>query len=1215
MVPGALFSLVISNTYGDTIVDSVFTVADRSLPITKLSGVLAGQGVGTGQVLKWNGSTWVPSTLSSLTYVGTWNANTNTPDVTLLSPTNGSFYIVSNGGTTSLSGISTWTLGDWLVYNGSTWERIQSAVTVNSVHGRQGVVVAQANDYTWAQIDKTISSIGDIADVSISGVLNGDVLKYDNATGKWVPSAVVGVTGATGPQGPIGNTGSQGTQGIQGPQGLTGAAGTNGTNGSNGVQGIQGLTGLTGPQGTQGVQGTTGNTGASGILVLQAGATINGVTYPADTSTTLQTSVAPLAVNLTDVVNVGYLSNYVSNASLSTTLSGYVTSAGLTTSLSGYATTGALSTQATTTATNLTNGLATKEPLLANPNDATKYYRGDKTWANFATDAVSALTSTLSSYALNSSLSTTNGNVTALTTSLGTTNTNLTNLANTVSGLTTSSVAEGSNLYYTDARAVNALNSTLSGYVTFPSMATALTSYALLTDLTTTNSALSSSVAGKLNLTGGVLTGDLYENTKLQLRDASTVGNANYVALKANDTTAVYTFTLPINAGTSGQVLKTDGTGITSWYSIPAPDLSAYTNTAGVNTLIATQASTDAANLSSGLATKEPIITSGSTGQYIRGDKTLSTFATDAVSALSSTLSSYATTANLSTTNANVSNLSTSLSSLSTTSVSEGSNLYFTETRAIDSILSSFVIGANSKIANTDKIVSAFNKTQGQIDAVNSTLTTNATTMSGHGTSISGHSASLANDASSILQLQTDVTAINSSIITLTSGLTTANTNIAGKEPIITNPNDPTKYYRGDKSWGTFLTDTMNSLLTGLSVGTNSIITAGDNLLAALGKLQAQITSLGVAVSGHSASIATQTTNIATNTSNISLANTAIGLRSLTTDITQSVTMLNLAVTNINGVLVPDLSTMVSTAGFTMTGQIISNTTNATSTTTGAITIPGGIGISQDAWIGGLLSVGTRMGVGLGVGSPVATLDINGSDSATGVVLNIKNSSLTSIFNVQNDGTINLGGALIGDALFGNSLTTASTTIQAGPGYVTGLASQTTTTITGTGTPGWTSAMTGSTFIFADGTNAGTVTYVSPTILTSTVSQTVASQAYQLGGGIKIGSKGTPINGIVVVGTIVAGGMPYNQSGGTGSAVVALKAVTLPIGHGITTGTPLFCGYAISPTTSTLSTTNYVKTFQPVISGTTSTSVTVTIIINLGSTTVNITAIKCYVIL
>lgn len=62
--------------------------------------------------------------------------------------------------------------------------------------------------------------------------------------------------------------------------------------------------------------------------------------------------------------------------------------------------------------------------------------------------------------------------------------------------------------------------------------------------------------------------------------------------------------------------------------------------------------------------------------------------------------------------------------------------------------------------------------------------------------------------------------------------------------------------------------------------------------------------------------------------------------------------------------------------------------------------------------------------------------------------------------------------------------------------YSTGTASQTTTTITGSGTT-WTSAMTGMQIQFVTGETA-TVTYVSATSLTADVSQTVASGTYRI---------------------------------------------------------------------------------------------------------------------
>jgi len=76
------------------------------------------------------------------------------------------------------------------------------------------------------------------------------------------------------------------------------------------------------------------------------------------------------------------------------------------------------------------------------------------------------------------------------------------------------------------------------------------------------------------------------------------------------------------------------------------------------------------------------------------------------------------------------------------------------------------------------------------------------------------------------------------------SGVTSSiQTQLNAKESTIT-AGTSAQYLKGNKTLGTFLTDIMNSLLTGISFGTNSAITAADNLLVALGKLQAQITSL-----------------------------------------------------------------------------------------------------------------------------------------------------------------------------------------------------------------------------------------------------------------------------------------------------------------------------------------------------------------------------------
>ena len=63
-------------------------------------------------------------TVTGLDFEGSWNASTNTPDVTA-SPTVGQFWIVSVAGSTNLSGITTWDVGDWALYDGSAWQRVE----------------------------------------------------------------------------------------------------------------------------------------------------------------------------------------------------------------------------------------------------------------------------------------------------------------------------------------------------------------------------------------------------------------------------------------------------------------------------------------------------------------------------------------------------------------------------------------------------------------------------------------------------------------------------------------------------------------------------------------------------------------------------------------------------------------------------------------------------------------------------------------------------------------------------------------------------------------------------------------------------------------------------------------------------------------------------------------------------------------------------------
>ena len=67
----------------------------------------------------------VTNAIGAVNYKGTWNASTNTPNLAASSPDKGDYYVVSVAGNTNLGGITTWYVGDWAVYNGSVWQRVE----------------------------------------------------------------------------------------------------------------------------------------------------------------------------------------------------------------------------------------------------------------------------------------------------------------------------------------------------------------------------------------------------------------------------------------------------------------------------------------------------------------------------------------------------------------------------------------------------------------------------------------------------------------------------------------------------------------------------------------------------------------------------------------------------------------------------------------------------------------------------------------------------------------------------------------------------------------------------------------------------------------------------------------------------------------------------------------------------------------------------------
>jgi hypothetical protein len=81
----------------------------------------------------------------STDYLGTWNASTNTPTLADGTGRSGDFYIVSVAGSQNLgSGILIYAIGDWVLYNGTIWQKVVNSNAVTSVNGAAGAVIVNA---------------------------------------------------------------------------------------------------------------------------------------------------------------------------------------------------------------------------------------------------------------------------------------------------------------------------------------------------------------------------------------------------------------------------------------------------------------------------------------------------------------------------------------------------------------------------------------------------------------------------------------------------------------------------------------------------------------------------------------------------------------------------------------------------------------------------------------------------------------------------------------------------------------------------------------------------------------------------------------------------------------------------------------------------------------------------------------------------------------
>jgi hypothetical protein len=122
----------------------------------------------------------IPASIQGgVSYQGTWNAATNTPTLSNGVGTKGYYYVVSVAGSTNLDGITAWNVGDWAIFNGTVWQKVDNTDAVTSVNGYTGTVVLTNTDISGFG---TMSTQNANAVAITGGTINGTTIGATTAT-------------------------------------------------------------------------------------------------------------------------------------------------------------------------------------------------------------------------------------------------------------------------------------------------------------------------------------------------------------------------------------------------------------------------------------------------------------------------------------------------------------------------------------------------------------------------------------------------------------------------------------------------------------------------------------------------------------------------------------------------------------------------------------------------------------------------------------------------------------------------------------------------------------------------------------------------------------------------------------------------------------------------------------------------------------------------
>ena len=135
--------------------------------------------------------------LGALSYQGTWNASTNTPTLASGVGEKGYYYVVSVAGTTDLDGIVDWQVGDWAVYSGTAWQKVDNTESANVIGPASATdnAIARYDSTTGKLIQNSVTLIDDTGNASgilsqqfndgTAVTLSAGKMWYNGTTGSW----------------------------------------------------------------------------------------------------------------------------------------------------------------------------------------------------------------------------------------------------------------------------------------------------------------------------------------------------------------------------------------------------------------------------------------------------------------------------------------------------------------------------------------------------------------------------------------------------------------------------------------------------------------------------------------------------------------------------------------------------------------------------------------------------------------------------------------------------------------------------------------------------------------------------------------------------------------------------------------------------------------------------------------------------------------------